>query len=101
MSAVPQSNRRASPSYTARHRHQLPGRGYTGWSEGVPNGRHNHSIDGARALGYVEDSVGSPVHRHAWNYQTPKGPVHTYTSGPLQERLLAPTLGWLGRVLRR
>jgi hypothetical protein len=100
--AVQQSpSRRPSPSYTARHRHHLPGGGDTGWSEGVANGRHSHGIDDAERQGYVEDSVGSPVHRHAWNRRTPKRTEHAYTSGPLLDRAPLPALGWISRMLRR
>ena len=92
---------RESVSYTARHRHHLPGGGYTGWSEGLANRRHSHPTESVEQHGYVEDSVGSPVHRHAWNHRTLKRAVHSYTSGPLLERQLAPAISWLSRVLRR
>lgn len=101
MSVEQRTTGRPSPSYTARHRHHLPNGGYTAWSEGVPNGRHNHGIDDAEQQGYVEDSVGSPVHRHAWNRRTPKRTEHAYTSGPLTDRPLPPAVGWITRVLRR
>lgn len=90
-----------SARFTARHRHRLPDGGYTGWSEAVPNGRHNHAIEHARVRGYVEDSVGSSAHWHACNSYTPKGTSHGYTSGPLLETVTAPAVAWLGRVLRR
>ncbi|MGI8554103.1 MAG: hypothetical protein ACR2PL_25455 [Dehalococcoidia bacterium] len=92
---------RPSPSYTATHRHHLPGHGYTSWSEGVPNGRHSHTIAAPEEGGYIEDSVGSPVHRHAWNYRTSKRTEHGYTSGPLLERAVGSPLTWITRVLRR
>lgn len=95
------SSRRPTPSYTARHRHQLPSGGHTGWSEGVPNGRHSHTIDDPERRGYVEDSVGSPVHRHAWNRRTPKQLEHAYTSGPLLNQQLTLPIGWISRVLHR
>ena len=101
MRVPPATSRRPTPPYTARHRHQLPSGGHTGWSEGVPNRRHSHAIDNPERSGYVEDSVGSPVHRHAWNRRTPKQLEHAYTSGPVLHPPLAPAIGWLSRVLRR
>ena len=101
MSVEHAAPRRPSPSYTARHRHHLPSGGYTGWSEGVPNGRHSHAIEDTEQQGYVEDSVGSPAHRHAWNRRTPKRIEHAYTSGPQLDRAPSPSAGWLSRVLRR
>lgn len=102
MSVEQRLSHRPSPSYTARHRHHLPNGGYTGWSEGVPNGRHSHGLaEEVESQGYVEDSVGSPAHRHAWNRRTPKRTEHAYTSGPLLDRALAPASSWISRVLRR
>ena len=101
MSVDQRVSRRPSPSYTVRHRHHLPSGGYTAWGEGVANGRHSHGIEDAEQDGYVEDSVGSPAHRHAWNRRTPKRLEHTYTSGPLLDRAPSPATGWLSRMLRR
>jgi hypothetical protein len=92
---------RVSPRYTARHRHYLPGWGYTSWSEGVPDGRHGHTLETAKAPGFIADSVGSPVHRHAWSVETPRRTEHGYSSGPLVPGTVAPPINWLTRVLRR
>jgi hypothetical protein len=93
--------RRSSPHYTTRHRHHLPGRGYTSWSEGVVDGRHHHSVDGTEGTTFVADSVGSPVHRHAVSILTAHRMEHGYTSGPTTDGTVVPALGWIGRVLRR
>jgi hypothetical protein len=92
---------REAVHYTARHRHHLPGGGYTDWTEGVPNGRHSHGADDVDGVGHVADSVGSPVHRHAWNVHRRGRKQHGYTSGPLLERTLVPALEWLQRVFSR
>lgn len=92
--------RRVVQTYTARHRHHVPGLGYTEWSEGVPNGRHGHAIVDPERHGYVEDSVGSPVHRHAWNVTTLRRTDHGYTSGPALDRPLPAAVSWLARFLR-
>jgi len=91
----------SSQHYTARHRHHLPGRGYTSWSEGVVDRRHSHTMDGAEGTTFVADSVGSPVHRHAVSILTAHRTEHGYTSGPSAERTVVPALDWIGRVLRR
>ena len=93
--------RRPSPHYTARHRHHLPGRGYTSWSNGVIDGRHSHTTDSAEGTAFVADSVGSPVHRHAVSILTTHRIEHGYTSGPCAEGAVVPPLSWIGRVLRR
>jgi hypothetical protein len=92
---------RTAAHYTARHRHRLPGGAYTGWSEGVANGRHNHGIEDSERLGYIAASVGSPAHRHAWSLHTRKRIESGYTSGPLLERPLLPAIHWIGRLLGR
>src|SRR4051794_33998110 len=92
---------RAVPHYTARHRHHLPNGGYTDWSEGIANGRHSHNVGDAERQGYIADSVGSPVHRHAWNIHHRKGIGKGFTSGPLVEQTLMPALTWLSRFLGR
>lgn len=98
---APPSPKRVSQRYTARHRHQLPGRGYTSWSEGVANGRHSHTIEDTGRAGFVGDSVGSPVHRHAWNVSTPRRVERGYTSGPVLDGPVTPAVSWISRVLRR
>ena len=97
----PDRSKRESPRYTARHRHNLAGRGYTVWSEGVVDGRHSHGLENSESLGFVADCVGSPVHRHAWTIGTPRRTERGYTSGPLLERALMPPVSWISRVLRR
>ncbi|SRR5579875_2255968 len=92
---------RAAVHYTTRHRHHLPGGGFTDWSEGVANGRHNHGVADSDRMGYVAASVGSPVHRHSWSLHTRKRIESGYTSGPLQERSLAQPIQWIGRLLGR
>jgi hypothetical protein len=98
---APSTSKRASPRYTARHRHQMPGRGYTSWSEGVANGRHSHTIEDGGRLGFVGDSVGSPAHRHAWNISTPRRIERGYTSGPILDGPVVPAVSWFSRFLRR
>jgi hypothetical protein len=93
--------RRVTTTYTARHRHHLPGHGYTDWSEGVPNGRHGHALVDPDQYGHIEDSVGSPAHRHAWSIYRTKRVEHGYTSGPALDRPLPPPVGWLVRFLHR
>ncbi len=92
---------RTAVHYTARHRHHLPGGGFTGWSEGVANGRHNHGVEDSERMGYIAASVGSPAHRHAWSLHTRKRIESGYTSGPLQERPFSQPIQWLGRLLGR
>jgi hypothetical protein len=93
--------RRVSPHYTTRHRHHLPGRGYTSWSDGVVDGRHSHTVEAPEGTSFIADSVGSPVHRHAVSMLTAHRIEHGYTSGPAVESAVVPPLGWIGRVLRR
>jgi hypothetical protein len=96
-----QTPRRISPHYTSRHRHHLPGGGYTSWSNGVVDGRHSHTAEGADGTAFVADSVGSPVHRHAVSILTGHRVEHGYTSGPSVEDAAVPALNWISRVLRR
>jgi hypothetical protein len=91
----------AVPHYTTRHRHHLPSGGYTDWSEGIANGRHSHGVADADHDGYVAQSVGSPVHKHAWNTHCTKGIKQGYTSGPLVEGALVPAARWISRFLGR
>lgn len=93
--------RRLTVTYTARHRHHLPGHGYSDWSESVQNGRHSHTIADPERYGHVEDSIGSPAHRHAWSVYRAKGAEHGYTSGPMLDRPLPPAVGWIARFLHR
>jgi len=92
---------RSTEHYTARHRHHLPGGGFTDWNEGVPNGRHSHGVAATVGFGQVADSVGSPVHRHAWNIHRRGRREQGYTSGPMLERTPPPALQWLQRVFVR
>jgi hypothetical protein len=84
--------------YTARHRHHLPVGGFTAWSEGIANGRHTHGLSGSDGFAQVADSVGSPVHRHAWTLHRRGRKEQGFTSGPLIERPLQPAIQWLQRV---
>jgi hypothetical protein len=92
---------RAAEHYTTRHRHHLPGGGYTDWSEGIPNDRHSHGVPEAEGFGQVAASVGSPVHRHAWSVHRRRRKEQGYTSGPMLARSFLPAIGWLQRVLAR
>jgi hypothetical protein len=88
----------AAEHYTARHRHHLPGGGFTDWSEGVANGRHGHGVPEIDGFAQLADSVGSPAHRHAWSIHRRRRQERTYTSGPLIERAPLPAFQWLQRV---